>query len=118
MASLNYFRNSDDAVPFPAGHTIFKEGEPGELMYVVSEGEVDIRVHGKCVATVEPGGIFGEMALIDDGPRSATAVAKTDCKVVPINEKRFTFLVQQTPFFALEVMRTLASRLRHMDERV
>jgi CRP-like cAMP-binding protein len=56
--------------------------------------------------------IFGEMALIDDAPRSATAVAKTDVELVPISEKQFLFLVSQTPFFALKVMRVLARRLR------
>ncbi|HEU5100134.1 MAG TPA: Crp/Fnr family transcriptional regulator [Roseiflexaceae bacterium] len=59
-----------------------------------------------------PGGIVGEMALIDDRPRSATAVAATDCRLVPIDERRFTFLVQQTPMFALAVMRVMAERLR------
>jgi CRP/FNR family transcriptional regulator, cyclic AMP receptor protein len=56
--------------------------------------------------------IFGEMALIDSEPRSATAVAITDVELVPITEKQFLFLVGQTPYFALKVMRTLAQRLR------
>jgi CRP-like cAMP-binding protein len=87
-------------------------------MYAVSEGEVDILVHGKVVETVGPGGILGEMALIDTKPRSATAIAQTDCKLVPISEKRFTFLIQQTPHFALQVMRVMAERLRRMDANV
>jgi CRP/FNR family transcriptional regulator, cyclic AMP receptor protein len=56
--------------------------------------------------------LFGEMALIDAAPRSATAVAKTDAKIVPVGEKQFLFLVSRTPHFALNVMRTLARRLR------
>ena len=56
--------------------------------------------------------IFGEMALIDDAPRSATAVAVTDVELVPVSEKQFLFLVSQTPFFAIKVMRVLARRLR------
>jgi CRP-like cAMP-binding protein len=55
------------------------------------------------------------MALIDDSPRSATVIAKTDVKLVPISRERFMFLVQNTPFFAIEVMQTLVGRLRHMD---
>ena len=75
-----------------------------------------IERNGKVMETLGGGGIFGEMALIDGSPRSATVRAKTDCEVAPINEKSFLFLVHETPFFAVAVMRTLADRLRRMDE--
>jgi CRP-like cAMP-binding protein len=81
-------------------------------MYVVRTGEVEIERDGKVVDSVSPGGIFGEMALIDGAPRAATARAKTACEVAPITEKTFLFLVHETPYFALAVMRTLADRLR------
>lgn len=115
MSPLNLVRFAADSTAFAAGQTIFSEGQPGDLMFVVKGGEVDVVVHGKVVETLGAGGILGEMALIDRNPRSATAVAKTDCDLVPINEGRFQFLVQQTPYFAIEVMRVLANRLRHMD---
>ena len=115
MSSLNLVRFAADCVAFTAGQQIFAEGQLGDTMFIVKEGEVDVVVHGKVVETLGPGGILGEMALIDRKPRSATAVAKTDCQLVPINEQRFQFLVQQTPYFAIEVMRVLANRLRHMD---
>jgi CRP-like cAMP-binding protein len=86
-------------------------------MYVVKEGEVDIIINGTIIETVGSGGIVGELALIDTQPRSATVITKTDCQLVPIDEKRFTFLVQQTPYFSLYVMRVLADRLRKMDAR-
>jgi CRP-like cAMP-binding protein len=70
------------------------------------------------VDEVHEGGIFGEMAMIDDGPRSATVVAKTECEVVPVDERQFLVLVRQAPFFALDVMRTLVRRLRVMNERL
>ena len=101
----------------PAGRRIFSEGELGDVMYVVKEGEVDVIVRDRVIETLGPGGIVGEMALIDKNPRSATAIARTDCQLVPINETRFSFLVQQTPYFALQVMRVMAHRLRSMDER-
>jgi CRP-like cAMP-binding protein len=72
-------------------------------------------IDGKLVETVRPGGILGEMALIDAAPRSATAIAKTQCVLVPIDEKRFADLIQRRPEFALHVMRVLANRLRRMD---
>lgn len=113
MAGINLFRRASDAVPYTAGQTIFREGDTGEHMYAVVSGEVDIITAGKVLETVGEGGIFGEMTLIDHSPRSASAIAKTDCQVVAVDEKRFQFLVQQTPFFALQMLRLLAARLRH-----
>jgi CRP/FNR family cyclic AMP-dependent transcriptional regulator len=81
----------------------------------VKEGEVDIVVRDRVIDTLGPGGILGEMALIERKPRSATAIARTDCKLVPISEKRFIFLIQQAPLFALQVMRVMAERLRRMN---
>ena len=86
-------------------------------MYAVLEGQVDIVVNGRVVETVVSGGIFGEMALIGKDRRTATAVASTDAKVVAVDERRFLFLIQQTPNFALHVMRVLSDRLRRMDEQ-
>ncbi|MGH9198948.1 MAG: cyclic nucleotide-binding domain-containing protein [Acidimicrobiia bacterium] len=110
---IDLFRQSEDIETFKAGVIIFSEGqEAGGVMYVVQEGQVDILMRGECIDTIGPGTCLGEIALIDQWPRSATAVAKTDCKLVPINERHFKFLVQQTPHFALQVMRTMAERLR------
>ena len=112
MTTIDMFRHSTDCVSFTAGQVIFRKDDPGLVMYAVTEGEVEIISTGKVILSIGPGGIFGEMALIDEAPRSATAVAKTPCKLVPIDKKRFTFLVQQTPFFALSVMRIMSERLR------
>ena len=115
MTTIQLFRDARDTVVFPAGQTIFVEGQPGDCLYAVVEGDVDITHDGKLIRTVEAGSIFGEMALIERGPRSATAIARTACKLVPVNERRFAFLVQQTPFFALQVMRIMSERLRQQD---
>ncbi len=112
MQLSHLFRNSEFFIPFKAGDFIFKEGEAGDEMYVVLEGEVDVIVHDKVVETVRVDNFLGEMALIDARPRSATAVARTDCKLAPINQNRFKFLVQQTPHFALHLMKGMAERLR------
>ena len=103
---------------FQPGDAIFEEGSKGDTMFVIRSGEVIIERAGKVMETVPPGGIFGEMALIDGSPRSATARAKTECEVAPITEKSFLFLVHETPFFAIAVMRTLADRLRRLNERI
>ena len=101
---------------FAKGNTIFKEGEQGDEFFVVVRGEVEIRSGNRRFETVGQNGIFGEMALIDDNPRSATVVALTDVTVAPIQEQQFLFMVKHTPFFALRVMRVLANRLRRQNK--
>jgi CRP-like cAMP-binding protein len=114
---MNIFQNDAGAVSFPAGQTIFKHGEPSAgKMFAVSEGEVDIQINDHALETIGPGGIFGEMGLIDNHPRSANAIAKTEVKVVAIDERRFNFLVQHNPFFALQVMRVMTERIRRLSE--
>jgi CRP-like cAMP-binding protein len=110
--SLYFLKFSDDFRSFKSGETIFAEGAPGYTMYVVRSGKVDLHHDGAVLETVEPGSIFGEMALIDHTVRSATAVAQTDCEVVPVDGDKFQFLIQQTPYFAVDVMRIMSRRLR------
>ena len=116
--TVSVFRSSQDAESFASGAVLFRENDPGDCMFVVREGEVDITVQGTVVETVGAGGLVGEMALIDAGPRSASAIARVDSKLVRVDERRFRFLVQEHPFFALEVMRVMAHRLRRMDQRL
>jgi CRP/FNR family cyclic AMP-dependent transcriptional regulator len=97
---------------FKAGETIFREGDPATELYVVQAGTVHITLGNRLLLKLGVNGIFGEMALIDSEPRSATATAATEVTLVPVSEKQFLFLVRHTPFFALQLMRVLASRLR------
>lgn len=108
------FGRDKNAQEIAEGTVIFNEGDFSREMYVVIEGQVDIVAGDKILETVNPGGIFGEMALIDAAPRSAAAVARCDCILVPVDQQRFQFLIQQTPYFALHVMRVLAERLRRV----
>ena len=97
---------------FKAGTTIFREGEEAHELFVIKSGEVRIQIGNRTIAELSRDSVFGEMALIDSEPRSATAIAVTDVELVPVSEKQFLFLVSQTPYFALKVMRVLAQRLR------
>ena len=108
--------DAEKQVSYAAGETIFHEGDPGKCMYVVASGEVEIVKGGMVLARLAEGEIFGEMALIDAAPRSAAAVAKTDCGVVPIDEYEFFFLVQHKPYFVLDMMRLLVERIRLRTE--
>ena len=117
MKLPNIFEKDSPPIPYSAGQIIFDEGQPRDFMYVVHRGEVDIVIRGQVVETVGEDSFFGELALIDHAPRSAAAIAKTDCNLVKINERQFLFLVQETPHFALIVMRTLAARIRRRNSQ-
>jgi len=112
MTVLKHIDETHGYQSFPAGATIIKKGTPGDVMYIVKEGTVEVRDGRRLLDTVDPGGVVGEVALIDARERSASVVAKTDCQLLPINEEQFVLLVERMPYFALQVMRTLADRLR------
>jgi CRP/FNR family cyclic AMP-dependent transcriptional regulator len=97
---------------FKAGDVIFREGDPARELFIVQSGEVEIRLGNRLLETLAQYSIFGEMALIDNAPRSATAIAATDVRLVSVSEKQFLFLISNTPYFALNVMRVMAQRLR------
>jgi CRP-like cAMP-binding protein len=118
MKPLRIPYHRSESRSFASGQSIFSQGAPGDAMYVVLEGEVDLIVNGKLVEKLGPGGVLGEMALLESAPRTADAVARTDCKLIPVNQQRFNLLVQHTPDFALQIMRIMAGRLRQADARL
>lgn len=95
-----------------AGEPVFFEHQVGEEMFAVVSGRIDIITYGRILESVGPGGIFGEMALIDDGPRSAAALAFEPSIVHVISRALFQTLVREEPRFALHVMGVLATRVR------
>src|SRR5215468_9323319 len=112
-ANFGVLTGNDVATKFvKAGGIIFREGDAASELFVIKSGQVRIQLGNRTLTELGPDSIFGEMALIDNEPRSATAVAITDVEIVPIGERQFLFLVGQTPYFALKVMRVLAQRLR------
>lgn len=112
------FRDDPRLLAVRAGVELFRQGEPADLMYVLVKGEARILVGQREVERLGLGAIVGEMALVDPEPRSATVEAVTDCEFVCVDEKRFKFLVTETPGFALGVMEVLADRLRHADHMI
>ncbi|MDX2163310.1 MAG: cyclic nucleotide-binding domain-containing protein [bacterium] len=115
---IHIFDRSTDFVLHKAGEVIFNKGDDAQFMYVVIEGEVEIELLENLTEIVDQGGFFGEMALITDEPRSATVRAKTDVKLVPVDERRFLFMLQETPGFSITVMRVLVERLRRRNQHV
>ncbi len=114
---LALFRHETSIVKLKPGEKLFTEGDPAPCMYVVRAGTVQITSGKTVLEEARPGSILGEMALIDDKPRSATALAMTDCEIAVIDRNRFLSLVQQTPSFALDVMKVLSHRLRRTNRR-
>ena len=113
-------REAGDIVPlrFMSGKPIMTAGETGHYMYVVLEGRVVVSVEGKIVEKVGPGGVFGEMALIDQSPRAASAVAETSCTLLPISRGDFLALIKNKPSFGVALLKTLADRLRFMTSHI
>jgi CRP/FNR family cyclic AMP-dependent transcriptional regulator len=104
--------NNIEVQCFKAGDVVFREGDEAKELFVIKSGRVRVQIGNRTVTELGQNDIFGEMALIDSQPRSATVTAISDVELVPVSEKQFLFLVSQTPFFALKVMRVLAQRLR------
>lgn len=118
MLFFDLFRHEPAFTHVRAGETLFHEGDTGTFMYVLIVGTAQILVQKHAVERLIPGGIAGEMAMLDELPRSATVLAITDCTFAEIDRKRFHFLVTETPLFAIEVMRMMAMRLRSCDQAV
>jgi CRP-like cAMP-binding protein len=118
MQNQDLFNRTEEYQSFAPGRIIFQEGEPGDNLYVVAEGQVDLVVGDRILETVGPGSILGELAMIDDKPRSASAIARTACQLVPVTRQHFLALIQRRPAFALQVMRVMADRLRRTTSQL
>ena len=107
-----------ESKPLASGSVVFEKGDPGEVMYVLTSGSVDLLDGDRVVATVESPGLFGEMALIVSKQRSLGAVVHDDAELVEISSRAFWILVHETPYFARLVMRVMADRLRRANSAI
>ena len=101
---------------FDLGQKVFKQDDAASHLYIVRTGRIQIVTYGTVLENVGPGGVFGEMALIDDTPRSAAAIAMEPTEVLELSRAQFLALIQETPEFALHIMAILANRIRKMNE--
>lgn len=114
---IQHNSSAEETLSFAAGAVIFREGDAGAVLYIINQGTVEISMQGQALEQLGSGDIFGEMALIENMPRSATATAVTDCLLDPVDREHFLLLIKRTPLFALQVMRVLAGRLRRTNEQ-
>jgi CRP-like cAMP-binding protein len=117
MTGLQRLMHEREPVRFAAGRAIMKEGDTGALMYIVLEGTVAIAIQTKVVERVGPGGFFGEMALVDQSPRSASATAETDCALLGMNRNDLLALVKTSPAFGMSLLKAIADRLAFMTSQ-
>ncbi len=115
MALDDIFNNKEKSQHYEEGTVIFREGSEGEKMYIIIEGSVEINIGKKVVETLHSGNMFGEMAMIDNRRRSATATAKTNCRLVEMNQKEFNKMIEKEPLFAQYVLQILVTRLRNVN---
>jgi CRP/FNR family transcriptional regulator, cyclic AMP receptor protein len=113
LASLHAGLGEQNVVRYEKGKVIMVAGQTGALMYVVLEGRVAISIRGAVIERVGPGGVFGEMALVDQSPRAANAAAETDCALLAINRPVFLNLVKSEPTFGISLLSSMAERLRN-----
>ena len=116
LASLEQKLERATTLRYDAGKAIMNEGDTGTSMYIVLDGRVTISIKGKAVESVAAGGAFGEMALVDQSPRTASAIAETECALLAINRAALVALVKAEPAVGLTMLRSVAARLRHMNE--
>ena len=109
---IHLFKKDDPFLSFNRGDVIFSQGDLGDEMYIVRVGRVELRIGENLLYTVDQDEVFGEMAIVDDSPRSATAIALEDCQVVAVGQKRFLQAVQANPVFAFLMLKVLSHRLR------
>ncbi|HHP7232189.1 MAG TPA: cyclic nucleotide-binding domain-containing protein [Xenococcaceae cyanobacterium] len=115
VETIKIFQNNSDLKSFQAGATIFSQGERGNVMYGIIEGEIAMLVNDQVIETIKQGDVFGQGALLDPNHlRASTAKAKTDCQIAVLDQRHFLFAVQETPMFALEVMKSYSDRLRNL----
>ncbi|MDJ0714231.1 MAG: Crp/Fnr family transcriptional regulator [Prochloraceae cyanobacterium] len=119
VRTVEIFQKTPSPQTFLAGQVIFNEGEPGNLVYGIIEGEVDIFVKGKVVETIKRGDVFGQGALVQsEDTRASTAIAKTDCVIGWLDREHFLFAIEHTPMFAVELLKSFSTRTRSLKQNL
>jgi CRP/FNR family transcriptional regulator, cyclic AMP receptor protein len=101
-----------DQVEVPEGKVLMREGAPGRECFVVVQGSATVKRRGRKIATVGPGSFFGELALLDQGPRVATVTADTDMQLLVLSARDFSSLLDAVPSVSRRILRGVAERLR------
>jgi CRP/FNR family transcriptional regulator, cyclic AMP receptor protein len=104
-----------DEIAVPEGRVLIRQGKPGTEFFVIVEGKAKASARGKRARTLGPGAGFGEMALLDQGPRSATVTAQSDMYLLVLDSRSFFSLIEEVPSVANKIFRVMAARLRDAE---
>ncbi len=116
---MQIFQRPPSPRTFLAGEVIFRQGESDELVYGIIEGQVEILVNNKVIEIIKAGDIFGQAVMIQpEHTRASTAIAKTDCLIAFLDREHFLFALEETPMFAVEILRSYSNRLRHLKHLI
>ena len=107
-----------DEVTVPAGRVLTEEGKPGHEFYLILLGQASVKRGRRKIATLGPGRYFGELSLLDKGPRTATATAETECTVLVLGPREFSGVLDEVPQLAHKLLAALAARIRELDTKV
>jgi len=114
---LGLISRASDEVSVPAGKELVRQGAPGHEFFLILEGECSVRRDGRHVATLKDGDYFGELALLDRGPRNATVVAETPAKLLVLGQREFNGVLDEVPVLAHKMLMIMATRVREADAR-
>ena len=115
IETIKILQDNSQIQSFRTGDIIFQQGTEGNIMYGIMNGEVEMLVNEKVIEIIKQGDVFGQGALLhEDHLRTSTARAKTNCQILLLDRQHFLFAVQETPLFALEVMRSYSDRFRRL----
>ena len=114
---LEKIARAGDEITRSAGSVLMEQDKPGREAFVILEGEVTIKRNNRKVATLGPGRVVGELSLLDNGPRTATAICATDCVLFVIDHRRFGGVLDDVPALSHKVMQSLAAKIRELDTK-
>jgi CRP/FNR family cyclic AMP-dependent transcriptional regulator len=111
-----FAKRAGTSLNFPAGSVVFNKGDPGSTMYVVQSGVIEMVIGERVVEVCGANEAIGFMSVIDNAPRSSTARVKEDCELSVIDQRKFRFMVDEVPNFAIYIMGAMARRIRGMGK--
>ena len=114
---LTTIGRASDEVKIPAGKVVVEEGSTGHEFFLILDGTATVKRGGRKIATLSTGQYFGEMALLDRGPRSATVVADNDMTLLVLGQREFSGVLDEIPGVAHKLLGTMAARLREADSK-
>jgi len=114
---LALIARASDEVTVPAGRELVQEGAPGHEFFLILSGEASVRRNGRKIVTLSSGQYFGELALLDRGPRTATVVAETPMELLVLGQREFAGVLDEVPHLAHKLLTIMAGRVRESDAK-